>query len=59
MSERYERQIRRDRRRLVRYAINVVDAQIKGEVENMSLKKRVRLAFNIIFKKRYETEKEC
>ena len=57
MSERYERQIRRERRRLANYAIEVAESHIKGKVGIMSLKKRLRLAWNIIFKKKYEMGK--
>lgn len=49
MSERYARQIRREYRRTIRRSVAIVKAQ----VANMKFFARVRLAFNIVFKKRF------
>lgn len=50
MSERYARQIRREYRRTIRRAVAIVKAQ----VASMKLPARVRLAFNIVFKKKFD-----
>lgn len=54
MSERYARQIRMEHRRLIRRAVAVVKAQ----VGYMTFMQRVKLAANIVLKKRFGTEKE-
>lgn len=54
MSERYARQIRREYRRTIRRAVAIVKAQ----VGYMRFWERVKLAANIVFRKKYETEKE-
>lgn len=54
MSERYARRIRRKHRRLIRRAVAVVKAQ----VGYMTFMQRVKLAANIVLKKRFGTEKE-
>ena len=54
MSERYARQIRREHSRLIRHALAVVKAQ----VGYMTFMQRVKLAANIVLKKRFGTEKE-
>lgn len=54
MSEKYARQIRREHRRLIRHAVNIVKAQ----VGYMGFGARIKLGINIVFRKRFGTEKE-
>lgn len=49
MSERYARQVRREYRRTIRRAVAIVKAQ----VSSMKFFARIRLAFSIVFKKRF------
>ncbi|MDE5581813.1 MAG: hypothetical protein K2I95_10400 [Treponemataceae bacterium] len=50
MGDRYSRQVKRNVSRLWRKAI----LELKEYVELLPLKKRIRLAFNIVFKGKFE-----
>lgn len=50
MSEKYARQIRQGYNKMLQSAIK----EMSGYIEKASLRKRIKLAFNIVFRRKFE-----
>lgn len=53
MSEKYARQIRRENRRLINRAIDIVETDINHQIKCMSFYNRLKLGINIVILKKF------